>query len=195
LTATRREVVLITGTPGTGKTVIAKQLSGKIHARYIPLTRYVTRKALYSAVDPVRRTKIVDLSRVRRSLENDLAGMKGWIVVDTHISEGAVPKRMVKLVIVLRCHPKILETRLRKKRWTAEKRRENVLAEILDSCLVGAVGYYGAKKVVQMDTSTKTVRKCGSLAERALMGNRSSGTKRDWLRTLQKERLLDRFLT
>lgn len=190
-----RNVAVITGTPGTGKTTIAKQLAMAIDAEYLSLTQYVKKHRLYRGLDRQRRTKIVDLARTRRNLEGVLLGVKGFVVVDGHVSEAIVPAHLAKLVIVLRCHPKILETRLRAKKWAANKIRENVLAEILDSCLMAAVGYYGEQKVMQIDTSQKSVRKCLALAESALVGKRPMRRiKVDWLARIEKEGLLDRYL-
>lgn len=191
-----RDVIVVTGTPGTGKTTLAKRLARTIDAEYISITQYVAKRKLYRAFDHQRRTEIVDLAKTRRSLERALSDMRGLVVVDSHTSEGIVPAQLVKLVIVLRCHPRILEARLRAKKWTAHKIRENVLAEILDSCLTAALGYYGARKVMQIDTSRKKVRHCVDLARSSLSGKRSRRVvKVDWLARLEKERILDRYLT
>lgn len=186
---------MITGTPGTGKTTLAKQLARRIDAEYISLTPYVTKHRLYRGLDLHRRTKIVDLARTRRSLGRAFSGVKGMVVVDSHVSEGIVPGHMAKLVVVLRCHPKTLEARLRAKKWASSKIRENVLAEILDSCLTAAVGYYGTRNVMQIDTSERSVRECLALAKIALLGKRPRHRlKVDWLARLENEGLLDRYL-
>jgi len=190
-----RRVIVLSGTPGTGKTTLAMQLSSTIGADYLSLTRYVAEHRLHRGIDRKRRTRIVDLARTRTSLRRRLVKAPTWVVVDSHLSEGIVPKRFVRLAVVLRCHPRILERRLHAKRWSARKIRENVLAEILDSCLLAAVKYYGARKVIQVNTSNRSTRACVNEIRLALSGKHArSLTKIDWLTALETEGNLDKFL-
>jgi adenylate kinase len=190
-----RRVIVISGTPGTGKTALAKLLSNVIGADYLSLSQYVKEHRFHRGVDRKRRTKIVDLARARTSLQRRFAETKGWIVVDSHIPEGIALKRFVRLAVVLRCHPRILERRLRKKRWSPSKIRENVLAEILDSCLLAAINYYGTRMVIQIDTSKKNPLACVDAVQSALTGKHTRRqTKIDWLSALEKDGSLDRFL-
>lgn len=191
----RRRVIVISGTPGTGKTTLAKHLSYAIGADYLSLTRYVKEHRLHRGVDRKRRTKIVDLARTRTSLQRRLANTRAWIVVDSHLPEGIIPKKFARVAVVLRCHPRILEHRLRKKRWGARKIRENVLAEILDSCLLAAINYYGTRRTIQIDTSNKSTRACVNAVQSALTGKHARRqAKIDWLRKLENDGSLDRFL-
>ena len=188
-------MIVVTGTPGTGKTTLAKSLARATDAKYVSITQYVADRKLHRALDRQRHTKIIDQAKTRRSLKRALADMRAPVVVDSHLSEGIVPAQMVRLAIVLRCHPRILEARLRSKKWASRKIRENVLAEILDSCLTTAVAYYGARKVLQIDTSHKNLRHCMDLARSALSRKGSRrGIKVDWLARLEKEHVLDRYL-
>ena len=188
------KVIIVTGTPGTGKTTFAKELTKAMGADYVNVTRYVSEHKLYSGIDRQRRTKIIDVERTRRSLEKELKARGGLVVVDTHVPEGIVPKEIVKLAFVLRCDPTILENRLRAKKWKASKMRENLLAEIIDSCLIVAVKYYGWKKVVQLDTSHTELRQSVALAKRSIQRKPSKELKIDWLAKLEKKDLLDRYL-
>ena len=120
-TSTRRNMIVFTGTPGTGKTTISKALAKEIHADYLSLTRFVTAKGLYSAIDRERGSKIVDIERTRKSLRN-LISKGTMIIVDTHVAD-SIPRERTRKVIVLRCHPKVLESRLRKEGWSANKVR------------------------------------------------------------------------
>jgi adenylate kinase len=186
--------IIVTGTPGTGKTTFAKELARAIGAEYVNVTKYVSKHKLYRGIDPQRRTKIIDLARTRRALQGELKAGRGLVVVDTHIPDGILPKETVKLVFVLRCDPRILENRLRAKKWNASKIRENVLAEIIDSCLFVTVKHYGWRKVVQLDTSHTKPRKSIALAKRCIQAKPTRELKIDWLTKLEKNGLLDRYL-
>ena len=188
----RRNMIVITGTPGTGKTTISKAIAKAIHADYLSLTRFVTANGLYSGVDRERGSKIVDIERTRKSLRS-LISRGDMIIVDTHVAD-SIPRERTRKVIVLRCHPKVLESRLRKKGWSANKVRENVLAEMLDACYMIAISYYGAKKVYQLDTSRGRLEKCVALAKKILQQPASESVTINWIATLKRERGLERFL-
>jgi adenylate kinase len=190
-----KRVIIVTGTPGTGKTSVSKRLAREIGASYVPLTRHVSSHRLYHRVDDRRASRVIDMKRTRAELKRLLSAESESVVVDSHISDVIVPKRIVKRVIVLRCHPRILKARLRAKRWSQSKVKENLLAEILDSCLVEAVDYYGWKPVYEIDTSKKSVEQCVTVA-RAILRDTVHKKKRniDWMATLNQEHSLLRYL-
>ncbi len=188
----RRNMIVITGTPGTGKTTIAKAIAKAIHADYLSLTRFVTAKSLYSGIDRERSSKIVDIERTRKSLRN-LTSRGEMIIVDTHVAD-SIPRERTRRVIVLRCHPNILESRLRRKGWSANKVRENVLAEMLDACFMIAISYYGAKKVFQLDTSSRRLEKCVALARKIVLQQTSESVTINWIATLKREHGLEKYL-
>jgi adenylate kinase len=186
--------MIVTGTPGTGKTALSRALARALGARYINLTQFVSKRRLYSEIDRERRTKVMDVTRTGSSLRRELRAMSGPVVVDTHTPEGILPREMVRQVFVLRCHPKVLEARLRAKKWKANKIRENVLAEILDSCLTAAVKQYGWRKVIQLDTSRESVQQSLGMVRRSVLGKPGRRINVNWLARLEKEGLLDRYL-
>jgi len=185
--------VVITGTPGTGKTTISKSLARRLDADYLSLTKLILDKGLYTAVDQRRRTKVVNQNRTRTWLRKSLPKRQRLTILDTHLAD-IIPQENVMKVIVLRCHPKILEARLRRKGWGVPKVRENVLAEILDSCYVIAAEYYGTKKTVQLDTSrtsvSKTINQCITLLKKQVPGKFTV----DWIAVLNREHSLERYL-
>jgi adenylate kinase len=134
----------------------------------------------------------MDLVKTRAWLRKSLRTRERMKVVDTHVPE-AVPRDLVRKVIVLRCHPRILEARLRRKGWGALKIRENVLAEVLDSCYATATEYYGAKKTAQVDTSrvsiSKTVDKCKTILKK----QPPDKPMVDWIAVLEREHLFERY--
>jgi broad-specificity NMP kinase len=105
-----------------------------------------------------------------------------------------IPKDMVSKVLVLRCDPRILASRLRAKGWNASKVRENALAEMLDSCVMVALGYYGSRKIIQLDTSNAGIGACVTSATNALFRRSAKTTMIDWIGTLERQNALTEFL-
>ena len=188
------KVIIVTGTPGTGKTTFARALAKATGTDYVNVTQYVSKHKLYLGVDRERRTKIMDLEKTSASLRRELRTLRAPVVLDTHVPEGIIPREMVKQVFVLRCHPRILEGRLRAKKWPSSKISENLLAEIVDSCLAAAVKQCGWRKVIQIDTSLISMRGCAALAKKTIQGKLPRGIKIDWISKLENEGLLDRYL-
>ena len=189
-----RRAIIVTGTPGTGKTTFAKKLAKEIGADYVALTQFVSERKLYTGFDRERDSRVVNLARVHASLNRLLLQTRRPTIVDTHIPEGIIPKDLVKLVFVLRCHPRILERRLSRKKWKQSKIRENVLAEMLDVCLINTVKWFGLSRVVQLDTSHIRANKCVATAKRILIQPAQRKVKIDWIATLDKEHSLAKYL-
>jgi adenylate kinase len=186
--------IIVTGTPGTGKTTFSKKLAREIGADYVPLTQFISDRGLYTKFDLERKSRVVNLARVKTSLNRLLSKTTHGILVDTHIPAEIVTKNSVKLVFVLRCDPRILEKRLRRKKWKPSKVRENVLAEILDACLIDSVKWYGWRRVVQLDTSETSAGKCVAAAKRILRHKVRRERKIDWITILGKDGSLARYL-
>ena len=143
---------------------------------------------LYKSVDRRRKSKIVDVLKARRMLRAIISKHQ-FLIVDTHMPEGIVPKDATRMVFVLRCNPQILERRLRRRRWTSEKVKENVMAEILDSCLIAAQKYYGKRKVVQLDTSYASVKQFCICWRGRFITFKISRLSVDWLAQIGKRQV------
>lgn len=126
----KRIVIAVTGTPGTGKTAVAKELA-KNGWLYLELNKFVARKKLYTGFDKKRKSWIVNEKKLERFAKNFVvAHPEKNIVIDSHVSH-ILPEKFFSAVFVLRCNPVVLEKRLKKKRWKKEKIRENLEAEII----------------------------------------------------------------
>jgi adenylate kinase len=189
------KVIIVTGTPGVGKTAFSRKLAREIGADYLSFNEYISGKHLYRRFDRRRGTKVVDVQRARRSLKSFLKKAHGLVVIDTNIPDVVDLKQTVERVFVLRCHPLLLEKRLRRKGWRDTKVHENVLAELLDSCATDSLQYYGRQKVTQIDTSHTDLQHSISKARKALTNKSQKWYPfLDWLRTLDKEGSLDQVL-
>ena len=142
-------VIVISGTPGTGKTTLAKILA-KFGYRRIDVNRLVNRKRLYEGYDRKRGSKIVDTDRLTKELARLITSSRNKkMVVDSHLSH-YLPPDYVDLCIVTKCDLKELKKRL-EKRYNQAKVRENLDAEIFDICYNEAKEF--GHKVVVVDTT------------------------------------------
>ena len=131
-----KKVIIVTGTPATGKTVIAKKLSLLLKFKYIDVNKLIIKNKLYSSYDKVRNTKIVPIRPLLANLKQIIAKSENSVIIDSHLSH-FLSDRLVDLCIVTKCSLKKLKKRL-EKRYQSKKVRENLDAEIFDVCLFEA---------------------------------------------------------
>jgi len=122
--------IAITGTPGVGKTSVAEKLKEK---GYNVLKIDDIYEKFVIGYDEERQSKIVD----EEKMDDYIKKLKeeGILFIEGHLSH----LLSVDAVILLRCHPKELEKRLRDKGWDERKIRENLEAEALDIILERAL--------------------------------------------------------
>jgi adenylate kinase len=187
--------LLITGTPGTGKTTVSRLLATELRAGYVELKILLKRKGIDYTYDEKRKTRIVSLKRLHIALCKRAARADHGLVIDSHVAleVGRLPK-LVR-VIVLRCNPIVLERRLELKRWSKSKIGENLQAEILDICLWDAVKNYGWNTILEIDTTDKVPRHVVRLIMKDLCKKRIQNQPTvNWLSDLKRKGILARYL-
>ncbi len=173
-------IIVISGTPGTGKTSVARRVAEELGAFYVNLSELVIKEKLYTSVDEERGAYVADLDALEERLRR-LAEEKGLLVVDSHYGEVAPPD-LVDKVIVLRLDPEVLEKRLRERGWPEKKVKENVAAEVLGVCTVNAVEEQGEDKVYEVDVTGKSLDEVVAEVLRIIRGERGEpGARIDWL--------------
>ncbi len=133
--------IALTGTPGTGKSSVARGLAPLRAVEVADLAeRWGLARTRHGTVE-------VDLRGLQRGARARYA-FSGIDVVVGHLAH-LLPLRDV---VVLRCHPLELDRRLRSSpRGGADARRENVAAEATDVIRWEAVG--PGRRVLQVDTT------------------------------------------
>jgi adenylate kinase len=188
-------VILITGTPCTGKTTTAKQLATKLNAQYINLTDYAKTYHLILGEDTKRQTTIIDEEKIRTKLAETIeTSEKDNIIVDGHYATAVTPTSFVSNVFVLRRNPKELKGFMQKCGFNEAKLYENLSAEILDSCLIEAIQTQQGK-VCELDVTGKTVEEnVNEIIDVLDKGKKCYVGIVDWLGMLEREGLTDQYL-
>ncbi|HSV42038.1 MAG TPA: adenylate kinase family protein [Methanomassiliicoccales archaeon] len=139
-------LISLTGTPGTGKSSVAKSLTAA-GWRTLEVSDLASRAGLLTEMDKERGSYDIDPDDLQSAV--DMAGLKDTVLVG-HLSH------LVRndLTIVLRCRPSVLKERLAKRNWPGTKVQENIEAEAIDIILMEALDRNGA--VFEVDTTEMT---------------------------------------
>lgn len=173
--------IIISGTPGVGKTTIARELAGRIGAEYLNLADIVVSRKLYSYYDSRLKSYVVDVEKCKEYLLRVLSCNE---ILDTHVLD-CIPPEKARLVIVLRLNPLVLKERLLQRGYTGIKLRENVEAEVLGATLSDAVGIFGEDTVCEIDTTGRNVEDVLGIILRVIKTGNITGNCKvglvDWL--------------
>lgn len=134
------KIITVTGTPGTGKTTVAKHLAKSCKATYIDVNRIIKKHNLKEGYDKKRKTAVIDTNKLNNVLIKvikEAKKTKQSLIIDSHLSH-YLPSKYVDLCIVTKTSLKKLKDRLKKRGYHKEKIQENLLCEIFDVCLTEA---------------------------------------------------------
>ncbi|GAX81278.1 hypothetical protein CEUSTIGMA_g8710.t1 [Chlamydomonas eustigma] len=120
--------IMITGTPGTGKTSLCEQLARETGFRHINVGDWVKEKSLHSGWDDDFECFVLDDDKVCDALEELVE--EGGCIVDHHGCD-MFPERWFDLVIVLQTDNSTLFDRLQRRGYSQKKIQENVECEIM----------------------------------------------------------------
>ncbi len=137
-------IILITGTPGTGKTTVSELLAKRTGADIVRISDFATDDVTEGMEG---KTRIVDIEKLESKIKGHIPSNA---VIDGHLSHRM---HFGNFVIVLRTNPKVLEKRLEKKGFDRKKIQENLEAEALDVCLIESLERH--KNVFEIDTTSK----------------------------------------
>jgi len=133
--------ILITGTPGTGKTTIAKELADRLKLKIITneeLKTLITGKGSFGE-------NIIDETKI-----NNLLKKEDNYIFDSHMSQNV---KNADYCFVLTCEQKELLKRMEKKGFEKGKIEKNLEAENMKECYIESLenGY----KPIMINTTNK----------------------------------------
>ncbi len=147
----------ITGTPGTGKSSVAAELERRGH-RVIHISDTIG--DFVTGDDPLRDTRVIDDER--------------WAAAFPH-TDGVVEGHLAHLlpcdrIVVLRCRPDLLRSRLLRRGYPEAKCAENAEAEALDVILTETVERYPDDAILELDTTILSIEECACRIEQFMQG-------------------------
>ncbi|MEM0211449.1 MAG: adenylate kinase family protein [Candidatus Methanomethylicia archaeon] len=193
----QEKVLIIHGCPGTGKTTVCEKLSKVLNAKYINLSKIVIEERILIAFDEVRESYVPNLDLLLKRIIELISESKSLVIIEGHYAD-IIPSPYVYKAFVLRMHPLKLEKVLEMKGWEKKKIYENVLAEMLDACLISALEAYGADKVVEIDVTNKEADDIvKEILDILFCANLKTSKNKyiNWFETLEREGMLKEYLT
>jgi len=166
--------IAVTGTPGVGKTTVARLLADEVDAEYFEVTEAV-REGASAGYDEERGVPVADAEALRDTVSGE------DVVVDGHIAHLLKPD----VVVVLRCAPDVVRSRLEERGWSDDKIRENVESEALDIVLAEALDTDAP--VYEFDTTEATPEETVERTVRTLEDDEERVGVVDWSDYFEKD--------
>lgn len=192
--------IVISGTPGCGKTSVAKEISNLIDTKIMSLNELAISDKFSFEYDEVRKTYIVDfkvfLPYVLKKIQEIKQNNPPFLIIEGHFSD-IIPEKYIDYVFILRCEPDELFKRLEKKNYDSKKINENIQAEILGN----SGNYFIQKKtklpLFEIDTTDLSSISVAKIIEGIVVENNDATNyyigKIDWLEKLFQENRLEEF--
>ncbi len=157
--------IIITGTPGVGKTTIGKIFAEKHGLKYININKVAFDNNLVNKEGEIKNMKKLE----------ELLKKEDNCVIEGHL---ACEMKLGDEIVVLRCDPIILKERLKKRNYNKNKLLDNLEAECLDYCEVLSLENY--KKVHQIDGTNKKIDEIIKILEKIYFKKNSFYEKVDF---------------
>ncbi|MFX1312704.1 MAG: adenylate kinase family protein [Promethearchaeota archaeon] len=191
--------IIISGTPGCGKTSVAKEISKLIGAKIISLNELAISEEFSFEYDEERKTYVVDfdvfLPYVLKRIKAIQQTNPPFLIIESHFSD-IIPENFIDFAFILRCDPDELFKRLKKKHYNLKKVIENIQAEILGNC----VNYFLQKKKIplyEIDTTNLSTKSIAKIIIDIAVENQDGKNYKigqiDWLEKLFQENRLEDF--
>jgi len=157
-------IITISGTPGCGKTYLAKKMSKESNSRleYFDLNKYIKDNKIYDSYDKLAKTYDVDTKVLKSIIEptfrneysknpemeklvNKTINIKKFLQIISKISKNKIEGVIIDshlshylksdYCIIIKTDIKNINKRLSQRKYTKAKIHENIESEIFDICM------------------------------------------------------------
>ncbi|XP_008560841.1 adenylate kinase isoenzyme 6 [Microplitis demolitor] len=144
--------ILITGTPGVGKSTLARKLSEKTGLVWRDISKLAEENRCLEEYDPIYQCPVLNEDRLLDSMESLMS--KGGNIVDYHSAE-LFPERWFDIVFVVRTNNTVLYDRLTARGYQGKKLEDNIECEIFQTILEEAKSSYRDEIVHELESNTQ----------------------------------------
>ncbi|XP_072749689.1 adenylate kinase isoenzyme 6 [Anoplolepis gracilipes] len=143
--------ILITGTPGVGKSLMSRMLSEKTGLKWLDVSKLAIENECLNEYDEVYQCSVLDEEKLLDGMESLMN--EGGKIVDYHGAE-FFPERWFDIVFVLRTDNTILYDRLKERGYCGKKLEDNIDCEIFQTILEEARSSYRKEIVHELMSNT-----------------------------------------
>ncbi len=130
------KLIIITGTPGVGKTTLAKLLAKKMRYHRLDLHKHYAQ--ISTSYNKQKQCYNINYQKFQKLVQQQLQKQLRGLIIDSHITH-LLPKSLVNVCIILTCSDlKLLKQRLTHRKYSKAKIQENLQAELMQICLTQA---------------------------------------------------------
>ncbi|KAL9122278.1 MAG: hypothetical protein Q9187_001174 [Circinaria calcarea] len=147
--ARTQPTIIVTGTPGVGKTSHCELLAQRTGFIHLPINQVVKERSCHDGWDEVLQCWIVDDDKLLDAIEDEVK--QGGCIIDWHACD-LFPQSWIDLVVVLRTDSTHLYDRLKARGYVEAKLQENLDSEIMEVLLSEARESYDAEIVVELQS-------------------------------------------
>ncbi|KAI5645032.1 AAA domain-containing protein [Phthorimaea operculella] len=144
--------ILITGTPGVGKSTICRMLAEKTNFQWREVSKLAEEHNCLDEYDPEYQCPFLNEDKLLDIMEGMMA--KGGNIVDYHGCE-FFPERWFDGVFVIRTNNTTLYDRLAERGYTGKKLEDNIQCEIFETLLEEAQSSYKPEIITQLQNDTQ----------------------------------------
>ncbi|CAH0727571.1 unnamed protein product, partial [Brenthis ino] len=144
--------ILITGTPGVGKSSISRLLSDRTKFEWREVSRLAEEYNCLDEYDPEYQCPFLNEDKLLDIMEGMMS--KGGNIVDYHGCE-FFPERWFDAVFVIRTNNTALYDRLKARGYTGKKLEDNIQCEIFETLLEEAQSSYKPEVIQELYNDTE----------------------------------------
>ncbi|MEM0340511.1 MAG: AAA family ATPase [Acidilobaceae archaeon] len=173
-------VLLVVGTPGSGKTSVSRRLAELLGCLFFEAKEIFERGRALTPDATGRDSMTVLIDKAEEVLKNFVESLESCAVI-ADISSSLWLERVgehIALVVLLRLHPLELRRRLEMRGWSAKKVLENALAEAFNVVAEELLDY--SNDVIEVDCTGKSVEEVVVEVFTAI-SKWNTGVSIDWL--------------